>query len=78
MVRDKVFEVYKKMFGKEPVFEAIHAGLECGLLSGKKPELDCISFGPNMQDVHSFHERLEIASAEKIWKVLKIILKRCK
>ena len=69
---------YKKLFGKEPVVRSIHAGLECGLLSGKKPDLDCISFGPNMQDVHSFNERLEIASAEKIWNVLKIILKRCK
>ena len=40
--------------------------------------LDCISFGPNMIDVHSYNERLEIASAERIWKALKEILKRCK
>lgn len=77
-IRPITADAFEEVFGVRPEITTIHAGLECGLLSGKKPELDCISFGPNMQDVHSFHERLEIASAEKIWKVLKIILKRCK
>lgn len=77
-IRPITADAFEEVFGVRPEITTIHAGLECGLLSGKKPELDCISFGPNMKDVHSFHERLEIASAEKIWKVLKIILKRCK
>lgn len=77
-IRPIAADAFEEVFGTRPMITTIHAGLECGLLSGKKPELDCISFGPNMKDVHSFHERLEIASAEKIWKVLKIILKRCK
>ena len=77
-IRPIAADAFEEVFGVRPEVTTIHAGLECGLLSGKKPELDCISFGPNMKDVHSFNERLEIASAEKIWNVLKIILKRCK
>ena len=46
-IRDTISTVYKELFSEEPVFEAIHAGLECGILSGKIPNLDCVSFGPN-------------------------------
>lgn len=77
-IRPIVADAFEKVFGKRPEVTTIHAGLECGLLSGKKPELDCISFGPNMHDVHSVNERLEIASTEKVWRALKEILKRCK
>lgn len=77
-IREITLDAFEHVYGKRPEVTEIHAGLECGLLSGKKPELDCISFGPNMMDVHSFHERLEIASAAKIWEALKEILKRCK
>lgn len=77
-IRPIVADAFEKVFGKRPEVTTIHAGLECGLLSGKKPELDCISFGPNMQDVHSVNERLEIASTAKVWSALKEILKQCK
>ena len=77
-IRPIAAEAFEEVFGIRPKVTTIHAGLECGLLSGKKPELDCVSFGPHMEDIHSFHERLEIASTQKIWDVLKIILKRCK
>lgn len=77
-IRPIAAEAFEEVFGIRPKVTTIHAGLECGLLSGKKPELDCVSFGPHMEDIHSFHERLEIASTQKIWNVLKIILKRCK
>lgn len=77
-IREITLDAFEHVYGKRPEVTEIHAGLECGLLSGKKPELDCISFGPNMADVHSFNERLEIASAAKIWEALKEILKRCK
>lgn len=77
-IRPITADAFEEVFGVRPEITTIHAGLECGLLSGKKPELDCVSFGPNMQDIHSFHERLEIASTQKIWNVLKLILKRCK
>ena len=77
-IREITLDAFEHIYGKRPEVTEIHAGLECGLLSGHKPELDCISFGPNMIDVHSYNERLEIASAERIWKALKEILKRCK
>lgn len=77
-IREITLDAFEKVYGKRPEVTEIHAGLECGLLSGKKPELDCISFGPNMMDVHSYNERLEIASAARIWEAVKEILKRCK
>ena len=77
-IRPIVADAFEKVYGVRPEVTTIHAGLECGLLSGKKPELDCVSFGPNMIGVHSINERLEIASTEKVWKVLQEILKQCK
>lgn len=77
-IREITLDAFEHVFGRRPEVTEIHAGLECGLLSGKKPELDCISFGPNMMDVHSYNERLEIASAARIWEAVKEILKRCK
>ena len=71
----KVMEsVYKDMYEKDPVVFAVHAGLECGLFLGKKPDLDCVSMGPNMYDIHSFDERLDIASTESVWNYLKAVL----
>ena len=66
------------MFGKAPAVSAIHAGLECGLFLGKRPDLDCVSFGPNMLDIHSFHERIDIASTERMWDYLKAVLSNLK
>jgi dipeptidase D len=63
-------ESYEKLFSKQPVVKAIHAGLECGLLLEKYPRLDMVSFGPTLQGVHSPDEKLEIASVEKFWKLL--------
>ena len=77
-IRDTISAVYKELFNEEPVFEAIHAGLECGILSGKIENLDCVSFGPNNYDIHTPKERLSISSTEKVWKLLVEFLKRCK
>ena len=55
---------------------ALHAGLECGILSGKLPELDCISLGPDLTDIHTPRERLYIASTERTWRLLLGTLKR--
>ena len=74
-LRDIAKNAYRELYGKDPIVETIHAGLECGILIGKKPELDCISMGPQMYDVHSARERLEIASVERTWEYLKKILK---
>ncbi|MDR1183159.1 MAG: aminoacyl-histidine dipeptidase [Bacteroidales bacterium] len=65
---------YKELFNEEPKVKAIHAGLECGLFLEKYPNLDMISFGPTIKDVHSPGERLEIATVDKFWKLLKTIL----
>ena len=77
-IRSIVLDAFERVYKKRPEVTTIHAGLECGLLSGHKPELDCISFGPNMIGVHSVEERLEIASAARIWEALKEIMKQCK
>lgn len=61
-------ESYKKLFGKEPVVRAIHAGLECGLIGEKYKDMDMISFGPTLRGVHSPEERLEIATVELFWR----------
>ena len=67
--------VYTKMFGKEPQVLAIHAGLECGLLGEKLPGLDCVSIGPQMHDIHTSREKLEIASTKRTWDFLLEVLK---
>ncbi len=74
-LRDTMVPIYTEMFGKEPEVVAIHAGLECGLLSEKLPGLDCVSIGPQMHDIHTSREKLEIASTERTWKFLLEVLK---
>jgi len=68
-------EVYKKVFGKAPQIVAIHAGLECGLVGEKYPGMDMISFGPNLFDVHTPSEKVQISSVQKIWNFLIELLK---
>ena len=74
-LRDVMVQTYQQMFAKEPQVVAIHAGLECGLLSEKLPGLDCVSIGPDMQDIHTSRERLHIASTERTWRFLLEVLK---
>ena len=69
-VRDAAVNVYKKLNNKEPLITAIHAGLECGLLKKTLPKVDAISFGPNLYDVHTPNEHMDIASVERVWKFL--------
>ena len=74
-LKDTSLEVYKKVTGKEPEVKAIHAGLECGLLKKKMPNVDMISFGPDMADVHTPNEHLSIASVERTWDFMVELLK---
>ena len=74
-LRDTMVRIYRQMFGKEPEVLAIHAGLECGLLGQKIPGLDCVSIGPQMHDIHTSREKLEIASTERTWRFLLEVLK---
>ena len=75
-LRDTVVETYKELFGKEPIVRGIHAGLECGLFSERYPNIDMISFGPTLRDVHTPDERLYIPSVPMVWDHLLLVLKR--
>ncbi len=74
-LRDVMVSTYKEMFGKDATVEAIHAGLECGLFAEKIPGLDCVSIGPQMYDIHTSRERLEIGSTQRTWEFLLAVLK---
>ena len=76
VLRDTMVSVYRDMFQKDAQVVAIHAGLECGLLSEKLPGLDCVSIGPDMQDIHTSREKLSIPSVERTWNFLLEVLKK--
>ena len=73
-LRDLCVKKYKEQYGKEPVIEVIHAGLECGILSSKIEGLDCISIGPNLYDVHTPDEKVSISSVARVWEFVKAVL----
>lgn len=74
-----VFEtVYETMYGQKPQINAIHAGLECGLFGEKFGNLDAISFGPNLYDVHTPQEHMSISSVKRTWEYLLEVLKNIK
>ncbi len=77
-LRQVLVDVYQEMYKKEPVVNVIHAGLECGLFYEKIEGLDCVSVGPDMQDIHTSEEKLCISSVERVWKYLLEVLKRIK
>ncbi len=65
---------YEKLFKESPEVVACHAGLECGILGSHYPNMDMISFGPNIKGAHSPDERVQISSVQKFWKFLQVIL----
>ncbi len=73
-IRDKMVNTYREMYGKEPIVKALHAGLECGIFASKIPDLDCVSFGPNIYDIHTTREHLSLSSAERTWDLIVNIL----
>lgn len=75
-LREKMVRIYEEMYGKKPVLEAIHAGLECGILAGKIPDLDCVSIGPDLQNVHTAGESMDIESVGRVWSYLLEVLKQ--
>lgn len=77
-LRDLMTAVYVEQYGAQPRIEAIHAGLECGLFAGKIADLDCVSIGPNLKEIHTPRERLSIASVQRTWKLLLELLRRMK
>lgn len=74
-LREAFVSSYQTLFDKNPQIVAIHAGLECGLFSQKIDDLDCISIGPNMVDIHTVKERLSISSTGRTYQLLLDVLK---
>lgn len=68
-------EVYKNLYGHEPEVKAIHAGLECGIIKEKYPNMDMISFGPTIMGAHSPDERVKISTVQKFYDLLLEVLK---
>ncbi len=75
-LRDIMVEAFKEMYGREPIITSIHAGLECGLLSEKIPGADMVSVGPDLENVHTPDERMNVASVERTWNYLLSVLKK--
>lgn len=67
-LREAFCEIYEKEFGHKIELKAIHAGLECGVLSEKIPGVDIISFGPNIRGAHTPEENVSISSIQNVWK----------
>ena len=74
-LRDVMQKVYVRMYGKEPIIEAIHAGIECGIIASKVPGLECVSIGPDIQDIHTPAERMSISSVNRTWKYITEVLR---
>ncbi len=77
-LKDLVLESYREATGKEGEITGTHGGLECGMFIGKIPGLDAVSYGPNLYDIHSERERLEVSSVEHLYDITCEILKRLK
>lgn len=75
-LRKLMCEVYREQYGAEPKIEAIHAGLECGLLCEKLLGLDCVSIGPEMLEIHTPLERMSVASVGRVWRFVREVLRR--
>ncbi|MCR4781735.1 MAG: aminoacyl-histidine dipeptidase [Lachnospiraceae bacterium] len=73
-LRDKMVEIYEEMFGEKPEVVTIHAGVECGILVQKIEGLDSISIGPNIYDVHTTEEKLDIESTRRTFEYVKKVL----
>lgn len=69
-LREDMISIYREMYGNAPRIEAIHAGLECGLLADKIRGMDCVSFGPDMKNIHTTGEQLDISSVRRVWEFL--------
>ena len=71
-----MYDIYQDMYGKEPVIEAIHAGVECGYFVDRIQGLETVSFGPDIHEIHTVRERLDIESAKRTWVFVLEILKK--
>ncbi|MDO4478337.1 MAG: aminoacyl-histidine dipeptidase [Lachnospiraceae bacterium] len=74
-LREVMCDVYRKMTGKDMVVEAVHAGLECGIFYQAIEDLDAVSIGPNIRDIHTYNETLSLSSARRVYAYLRDVLK---
>ena len=77
-LRDHMVSVYENIYNTSPKLEAIHAGLECSFFAGKIPGIDIVSLGPDMDDIHSPNERLNIPSTIRVYKYLEKVIEEMK
>lgn len=77
-LRPVMEEVFEKQYGKKPVWQAIHAGVECGIFASKIKGLDAVSFGPDMKDIHSPRESMDSKSVKRTWDYLLAVLEKLK
>lgn len=70
----RTVDVFEKLFGRQPEIKAIHAGLECGLLIEKMPDMDAVSIGPQIENAHSPEEKVQISSVARFYEHLKAML----
>lgn len=75
-LRERMVEEFRNCFGREAKVEGIHAGLECGIFSERIPGLDIVSFGPDIQNIHTVHERMSITSAKRNFDYFVRVLER--
>jgi dipeptidase D len=73
-LRETFLQVFKELYGYDAKVTAIHAGLECGIIAEKIPELDIISIGPDMKDIHTPKERLNMTSTIRVYKLIEKLL----
>ena len=77
-LRETMTAVFERLYDRMPKIETIHAGLECGIIADKINNLDAVSIGPNILEIHTPNEKLDIASTKRTWKFLVEILKELK
>ena len=74
-LRDKMVEVFERLYGRKPVVQSMHAGVECGIFTSRLPGMDCVSFGPDMKDIHTPQESMSVESVKRTWDYLLTVLK---
>ncbi|MCR5543789.1 MAG: aminoacyl-histidine dipeptidase [Eubacterium sp.] len=73
-LREIITSTYEEMYGEPMIVEALHAGLECGIFCDKIKDLDAVSFGPDIFDIHTTRERIPVESVERVWKYILLLL----
>ncbi len=74
-LKDVMIEIYRKQYDSEPIVESMHAGVECGLFSGGLPGLDAVSIGPDLKDIHTPKESMDVESVRRVWEFVLEVLK---